>query len=403
MAAGGEVSHSADLTAAAALLDDVAELVGAPALVEDVHHVVVAYSRHDHPGDPARQATILRRRADPAVVAWLTELGISRSSGPVRIPANPELSMLPRVCLPLRLGSTLVGYLWFIDEDMDMSLFELERAWQASLTLAELLWRGGGLARLVAASTMRALLAGAPPAEAEIEHLRDVRLEHDGAFRVVALRADPPSATALRIGLTRILEAPPGPAPLGAVLDDGAALVFVEPPAGGDVSAARVLGLLGPRGSGVVAGIGDPVIDLEQIPRAARTARDAARCGWLWADLGPVVDWPRAGLARQAAEVARHPGGVGGLMDRLGSLLADPDLQHLATTAETYLDLAGHAQAAARTLVLHRTTLYQRLQRFAALTEVDLRSGEDRTLTHLALKAARFQGQVPYQPQGHAT
>lgn len=387
---------TADLGAATALLDDVAALVGAPALVEDVHHVVVAYSRHDTPGDPAREATILRRRADPEVVAWLGRLGIARSTGPVRVPANPALGMQPRVCLPLRLGSTLVGYLWFIDEDMDMSLFELERAWQASLTLTELLWRGGGVARLVAASTMRSLLAGAPPAESEIEHLRDARLEFAGTFRVVALRADPPSATALRIALTRLLEAPPGPAPLGAVLDDGAALVFVEQP--GSDSGAAVRGRLGASATGLVAGIGDPVTDLDQTPIAARTARDAARCGWLWPDVGPVVDWTRTGLHRQAAEVARTGGGpVQRLIRRVGDLLTDPDRQHLALTAETYLDLAGHVQETARALVLHRTTLYQRLQRFGDEAGVDLRSGHDRTMTHLALKAARFHGQVAYR------
>lgn len=385
----------ADLGAAATLLDDVAALVGAPALVEDVHHVVVAYSRHDQPGDQVRQGTILRRRADPAVVEWLSTVGISRATGPLRVPANPRLGMLPRVCLPLRLGSSLVGYLWFIDEDMDMSLFELERAWQASLTLAELLWRGGGIARLVPATTMRGLLAGTPPEEPEVEHLRDVRLEFAGRFRVVALRADPPSATALRIALTRLLEAPPGPAPVGALLDDGAALLFVEQP--GTDSATQVRDGLGASAGGVVAGLGDAVADLDQIPLAARTARDAARCGWLWPELSPVVDWTRSGLHRQAAEVARGGSGpVHELVERLGAMLTDDDLRHLVLTAETYLDLAGHAQATARTMVMHRTTLYQRLQRFSDRARVDLGRGEDRTMTHLAIKAARFHVQLPH-------
>ena len=48
-------------------------------------------------------------------------------------------------------------------------------------------------------------------------------------------------------------------------------------------------------------------------------------------------------------------------------------------TAETFLDLAGDVQATAR-LFVHRTTLYQRLDRIDQLYKLDLRRSGDHRL-----------------------
>lgn len=64
--------------------------------------------------------------------------------------------------------------------------------------------------------------------------------------------------------------------------------------------------------------------------------------------------------------------------------------QTLARTLETYLDLAGNAQATAKALRLHRATLYYRLQRIEELARADLKDGNDRLMLHLGLKLARL-------------
>jgi sugar diacid utilization regulator len=61
-------------------------------------------------------------------------------------------------------------------------------------------------------------------------------------------------------------------------------------------------------------------------------------------------------------------------------------------TLEVYLDRAGDAQATAAELSLARGSLYYRLNRIAAITGADLRSGDDRLMLHVGLKLARLAG-----------
>jgi DNA-binding PucR family transcriptional regulator len=68
----------------------------------------------------------------------------------------------------------------------------------------------------------------------------------------------------------------------------------------------------------------------------------------------------------------------------------------LARTAEEYLDRAGDAQATAEKLIIHRSTLYQRLSRIEQLCDLDLqRSGDDRLATHLGLRLLRLLTKPP--------
>jgi len=70
--------------------------------------------------------------------------------------------------------------------------------------------------------------------------------------------------------------------------------------------------------------------------------------------------------------------------------LLEPAHAELARTAEVYLDHAGQAARTAAALGIHRQTLYYRLSRVEELTGLDLTSGEDRLLLHMALKSARL-------------
>ncbi|WP_046505955.1 PucR family transcriptional regulator, partial [Streptomyces odonnellii] len=70
--------------------------------------------------------------------------------------------------------------------------------------------------------------------------------------------------------------------------------------------------------------------------------------------------------------------------------LLTPSHAELAHTAEEFLDHAGQAGRTAAALGIHRQTLYYRLSRIEQLTGLDLDSGEDRLLLHMALKAARL-------------
>lgn len=378
------------------LLDDVATIVGAPALVEDPRHVVLAYSRHEDPGDPVRQRTILGRRATPEVVEWLVELGISRATGVVHVPANPQLGMRPRVCLPLRRRGQLVGYLWFIDHDDDITDFDLDRAWQCAEAIVDLLAQAGELPVLARAGTVRAALRGELGDDPAVERLLDARIEHGGAFQVSVVQAAAArrSAADVRQVLSVLATSLAPQAAMAALVEDVGAVVHVTWAGTGDTG-THVRRALQDVDTDVVVGIGDPVRQFSDLPRSLETAHQAATCAALWPDHGPVLDWTSAGLYRFVPALAAARGPTSTLVQRLRQVVEDPDLEHLARTTEVYLDQAGNAQDAARRLVLHRTTLYQRLQRFSEVTGIDLRTGEGRTVAHLAIKAARFASNVP--------
>ena len=88
-----------------------------------------------------------------------------------------------------------------------------------------------------------------------------------------------------------------------------------------------------------------------------------------------------------------HPG--------LRALIGDPDMLPLLETLETYLDVAGNAQAAAEALNLHRGSLYHRLQRIEQLAGTSLKDGIERLSLHIELKIARLGGE--YLPRGSAS
>ena len=140
-----------------------------------------------------------------------------------------------------------------------------------------------------------------------------------------------------------------------------------------------------------MVGRGDEVHDLTQLHQSHR-ARERGACDRraraalrARARLGRRL-LPRvlAHLPQEQALDACHPG--------LAPLLEHADL---FKTLETYLDLAGDAKATAEALVLHRATLYYRLQKVEQIAGVSLKSGEDRLSLHLGLKLLRLAGVEP--------
>src|SRR5581483_4518157 len=116
-------------------------------------------------------------------------------------------------------------------------------------------------------------------------------------------------------------------------------------------------------------------------------ARRALKMMRAMPDLGPIAAWDDLGVFRALALVPPDEARSSVIDHRVRELLGD---QGLAATAELFLDLAGDVQETSARLFVHRTTLYQRLGRIAALYGLDLRrSGDHRLITHLGLKLAR--------------
>ncbi|MEU0057014.1 helix-turn-helix domain-containing protein [Streptomyces sp. NPDC006334] len=391
------------------LVDELSELLGAPATLENRDFELIAFGAYDSDDeldaaalDPVRTRSILTRRSTAAVRAWFEGFGITRATGPVRIPPTPEAGVhRGRVCLPVRHRGVVLGYVWLLEGDPGPSDEQLAAAMRVTARIGALLAdearHGAGLTR-----ELRAVLTAGrgwqrDMAVAELRTALGSRA--DAPHTVVCVApwpsADPAEAPSLRTlaGAEALCTVPWGAAEQclavlvrlrSASASTPASVVagrLLERVTGGDAGADPAKGA----GARAAAGVAEGRAGLAELGTAWREASASARAAVAEPRLGPVAQWADIGPYRLLT--ALPPEAV---HDRAVHALLAPGHRELAHTAETYLDCAGQAGRTAAELGVHRQTLYYRLSRVEQLTGLDLDDGEDRLLLHMALKARRL-------------
>ncbi len=127
------------------LVDEISALLDAPATLENRDFGLVAFGAHDSDDDtamdPVRTRSILTRRSTPTVRAWFEAFGITRATGPVRIPAAPEAGVFrDRICLPVRHRGVVLGYVWLLDADPGPTDERLTAAMEVAARIGALLF-----------------------------------------------------------------------------------------------------------------------------------------------------------------------------------------------------------------------------------------------------------------------
>ncbi|WP_107068430.1 CdaR family transcriptional regulator [Streptomyces sp. NBRC 110035] len=397
------------------LVDEISELLGAPATLENRDFELLAFGAYDSEGeldpsvlDPVRTRSILTRRSTAAVRAWFEGFGITRATGPVRIPRTPEAGVhRGRVCLPVRHRGVVLGYVWLLDYEPGPSEEQLGAAMGVTARIGALLadeaQHGADLTR-----ELRAVLG------AERDGQRDLAVAElrgalggraDGPYTLVCVApwssAGPEDAPSVRTvpGATALCTLPWGASDVSLALLLRLRAPDVLTPA--TAAAARLLERTRANGPGhrpaapgttaatapaaPAAGIATPRSGLVGLSTAWGEASAAARAALAEPRLGPVARWSSIGPYRLLTALPRRAAPD----PAVGPLLL-PVHRELARTAETYLDQAGQAGRTAAELGIHRQTLYYRLSRIEQVTGLDLDDGEDRLLLHMALKGARL-------------
>ncbi|MFF5659509.1 PucR family transcriptional regulator [[Kitasatospora] papulosa] len=372
------------------LVDEISALLNAPATLENRDFGLVAFGAHDSDDDtamdPVRTRSILTRRSTPAVRAWFEGFGITRATGPVRIPAAPEAGVFrDRVCLPVRHRGVVLGYVWLLDADPGPTDGQLAAAMDVAARIGALLAdeerAGTDLSRefgavLVAVSGWQRDMAVSALREA-------LGADADGLHVLVCVtpwEGEAPSARTVPSAAALATVAGPGARTL-------AALVRLRSPEALDpatTAAERLRSMAGPTAT---AGLAAARRGLAELADAWQEALSAARAASAESRFGPVTDWSAIGPYRLLAALPRTQGTA---PDQAVRTLLAPAHAELARTAEVFLDRAGQASRTASELGIHRQTLYYRLARVQQLTGLDLNDGEDRLLLHMALKAARL-------------
>ncbi len=186
------------------LVDTLAHLIDRDITLEDPEGRLLARSTPSGEADPVRQATLSEGRTPDAVLRQLEVGGyleqVRRSAGPVRIPAYPELSMRARVVCPIWLRAELVGTVWIVEGEDELSDLHLRAAEHAATVAALYIASQRQVATVelrLGATFLDALLEG---------HV------HDGTYseeRARLLGFDPDAA--YRVGVAAL----PVPLPLG--------------------------------------------------------------------------------------------------------------------------------------------------------------------------------------------
>ncbi|MCX5051251.1 helix-turn-helix domain-containing protein [Streptomyces sp. NBC_00201] len=383
------------------LVDEISELLGAPATLENRDFELIAFGAYDSEGDldasaldPVRTRSILTRRSTSTVRSWFEGFGITRATGPVRIPPTPEAGVYRgRICLPVRHRGVVLGYVWLLDSDPGPTERQLTAAMDVTVRIGALLadeaQHGADLTR-----ELRAVLTaerGWPQDMAVAELRTALGSRADGPHTVVCVTpwpsADPDDAPSVRTvpGATALCTVPRGVASQSLALlvrlRSADVLTPATSAAGRLLERARQL----EGGAAAASGVAAARTGLGELATAWREASAAARAALAEPRLGPVAEWAHIGpfrlLTSLPPEVAHDP---------VVHALLSPAHRELARTAEIYLDCAGQAGRTAAELGIHRQTLYYRLSRVEQLTGLDLDDGEDRLLLHMALKGARL-------------
>ncbi|MFG3403548.1 PucR family transcriptional regulator [Streptomyces sp. NPDC048142] len=375
------------------LVDEISALLDAPATLENRDFGLVAFGAHDSDDDtamdPVRTRSILTRRSTPAVRAWFEGFGITRATGPVRIPAAPEAGVFrDRVCLPVRHRGVVLGYVWLLDADPGPTDEQLAAAMEVAARIGALLSdearAGADLSR-----EFGAVLAAGPGRQHDtaVAALGEaLGRDAEGLHTVVCVTPwadDTPSVRGVASAAALASVAAPGAA--GPV--SLAALVRLRSPDRLDPALSAADRLRTTAGPAATGGIAAPRRGLDALTVSWREATAAARAARAETRFGPVARWSGIGPYRLLTAL---PGTGDGPVDPAVASLLTPSHRELAHTAEVFLDHAGQAGRTAAALGIHRQTLYYRLSRIQQITGLDLNDGEDRLLLHMAVKRARL-------------
>jgi hypothetical protein len=367
----------------------------------DCEERLLAHTPHDDVAtDEVRRWGILHRRLTPEMRAWFDRWGYRESPGPIRTPADKKMGILERWCIPVRFKGTQFGFIWLIFAPRQVKEQDLEPAVQVADHIGALLYRRQLLTQ-VDSDLLRLLLIPNPENERAAAEARAFHTyTHQGPIAVIVVgspNGEELSPTALndlivaiqRAGRHASLE----PALSGLIVGHGVVLAGLRKrdDLGPAIRLAeRIHHLAAHLGDlDVLVAIGGAT-ELELASRSYAEARRALRVARAMPDFRPVVTWNDLGVFRTLSLVPQEEAVDGAVDSRVRDLLAD---ESLATTAEVFLNLAGDVQRTAQELFVHRTTLYQRLDRITALYKLDLRrNGDHRLITHLGLKLARLAG-----------
>ena len=386
------------------LIERLAQSLQRSVAVDDSDLQLVAHSTHFGDADAARLRSLANRRMDGPVRDATFAAGFHQWTKPRRGRAlGAHGHEYDRMSFPLRTREGLIGVMWVILKEGDLSDDEMDRCLGVAAQVEELLAEQHAHeseAERVTEELLRAAVSADSAVRAEaLEGMADAGIAPCGrelcayVFRIRGIDDPIPAGdvrSTVRRALRQSTEAMTGVPAAVAFTEDGVfALVAAAPdedPAARRRAAQRVVAemkRLDPSlGRRVRAGIGtvvdDPAAIVTSFQRAVTALHTADRDG------ESVVAWELRPLDALIDAVV-GPEALEGSVPPVLLSLTDETSDEILRTVECFLDEAGSVARVSARLHLHRTTVYYRLRLFEKETGLSLDDGRDRLLLHLWL------------------
>lgn len=384
-----------DLNEIQALVDLLAHELGRAVAVDNASFEFICASAQIGVIDGRRISAIIDRAPPPEPVPWMLRYGIEEATAPVRLPANPEMDMLARVCFPIRRHHDLLGYLWLFD-DPSVSEAEIEQT-------------------LRVVHEISSVLAGEedkPPdiARAIRQHAADVLAGSDGATERASDAGYLPEDGTLTVHIVRIADEAPQPDTPDAgspsrrlqvelsrkrtgrpflATDNPDVVTVVERSRSGGESRATGDDVVR---AATVAGVNIRSMGFAPVDPSTAFELGVARARFA-ADLASLLDrgtnslaWDDTGAWRLLMGWGLTSATVRAISDDAHLLLSAGTQVHWKTVL-AYLDNARNTTRTSQELFIHRATLHYRLARVREILGKDaLDDGWRATAAHVALR-----------------
>ncbi|MBG0740795.1 helix-turn-helix domain-containing protein [Paeniglutamicibacter antarcticus] len=383
--------------------------------LEDLDGVLLAYSSDQVHADRVRVNLLLSKRVPADVNGWQLAHGISAAVRPVVVPANADLGMLGRVCVPLLVRGFRVGYLWVQQEESELTataiLAQLPEVRNELDLLSSLLLESNTAESQTRRRREQDFLAaclGKPAAVAAAADREDMLLRGPWQLAVLLQVPSPSRAGSARSGeadplaqtmihRTAALQASIGvdDALFSAGTDTHAVVLFrsAQPGkghAGQTTVRNRYKRQLAKRSGSaprIIFGLSEPFAAPRQLAAAYVQAKVAVQAASVEPQFPDILGYPSTGVYQLLAA---------GRWEQMSSVhyrnlqAADRNAE-LLPVLELLYDSDGAVQDVADAVHLHRSSVYNRIARVRSLIGTDPLHGLIRLELHLALKADRWQ------------
>lgn len=358
--------------------------------------------------DKHRLDSIMQKQGGTQVVDWVLEQGVSKADRPVRLPANDELGMMSRVCVPIRCQNYLFGYLWLIDSGGPLTEDDLKLASRSADSAGEVLFRAklmGELKRGRERELLSELLSSDPTGRdhAAQQLVLGDHIPTGAAATVIALEiinSTGESFVAIELALQHAKRRLAPLHVISTVRGGTSALILVAGRQAPELSRVQTvanqiraeLSAVLPETDAVVLGIGTMVGSISEAHESRRCAEDAANVAKLVSGYSPVAAWDELEVYQLLVQLPLEHLRGRTIAKGLRRLLDADHTGNLVESLETYLEEACSVPNSIARLNVHRTSLYYRLNKIEEITGMSLSDGNDRLSLHLGIKLTHLLG-----------